>query len=123
MNHSLLSDPRLGGVEYRTVERCRNELVGWRVYYLDPRGAMRSAKPPAELSFTWDEAAALYLGRRLLEPLMGTIFWQAARAAFKKIQAVLEPAPRAYLVVPMVGAFFIDFTNAIIITAFLNLWR
>jgi ESS family glutamate:Na+ symporter len=31
------------------------------------------------------------------------------------------PAPRAYLVVPMVGAFFIDFTNAIIITAFLNL--
>ena len=33
------------------------------------------------------------------------------------------PAPRAYLVVPMVGAFFIDFTNALIITAFLNLWR
>jgi ESS family glutamate:Na+ symporter len=33
------------------------------------------------------------------------------------------PAPRAYLVVPMVGAFFIDFTNALIITAFLNLWK
>jgi ESS family glutamate:Na+ symporter len=33
------------------------------------------------------------------------------------------PAPRAYLVVPMVGAFFIDFTNALIITGFLNLWR
>ena len=33
------------------------------------------------------------------------------------------PAPRAYLVVPMVGAFFIDFTNAIVITAFLNFWR
>jgi glutamate:Na+ symporter, ESS family len=33
------------------------------------------------------------------------------------------PAPRAYLVVPMVGAFFIDFTNAIVITTFLNLWR
>jgi ESS family glutamate:Na+ symporter len=32
------------------------------------------------------------------------------------------PAPRAYLVVPMVGAFFIDFTNALVITAFLNLW-
>jgi len=30
------------------------------------------------------------------------------------------PAPRAYLVVPMVGAFFIDFTNALIIVAFLN---
>ena len=32
-------------------------------------------------------------------------------------------APRAFLVVPMVGAFFIDFTNAIIITVFLNLFR
>jgi len=30
-------------------------------------------------------------------------------------------APRAFLVVPMVGAFFIDFTNAIIITAYINL--
>lgn len=29
-------------------------------------------------------------------------------------------APRAFLVVPMVGAFFIDFTNAIIITTYIN---
>jgi glutamate:Na+ symporter, ESS family len=34
-----------------------------------------------------------------------------------------KPAPKAFLVVPMVGAFFIDFANAIIITAFLNLYR
>ena len=33
------------------------------------------------------------------------------------------PAPRAYLVAPMVGAFFIDFTNALIIVAFVNLWK
>ncbi|MEW6364870.1 MAG: sodium/glutamate symporter [Acidobacteriota bacterium] len=33
------------------------------------------------------------------------------------------PAPKAFLVVPMVGAFFIDFTYALIITAFLNFWR
>jgi ESS family glutamate:Na+ symporter len=33
------------------------------------------------------------------------------------------PAPRAFLVAPMVGAFFIDFTNALIITATLNLFR
>jgi len=32
------------------------------------------------------------------------------------------PAPRAFLVAPLVGAFFIDFTNALIITGFLNLW-
>jgi ESS family glutamate:Na+ symporter len=31
------------------------------------------------------------------------------------------PAPRAFLVLPMVGAFFIDFSNAVIITAYLNL--
>lgn len=32
------------------------------------------------------------------------------------------PAPKAYLVVPLVGAFFIDFTNALLITLFLNLF-
>jgi glutamate:Na+ symporter, ESS family len=32
------------------------------------------------------------------------------------------PSPKAFLVVPMVGAFFIDFTNAIIISFFLTLW-
>jgi len=32
-------------------------------------------------------------------------------------------APRAFLVLPMVGAFFIDFTNALIITTYLNLVR
>lgn len=33
------------------------------------------------------------------------------------------PAPRAFLVLPMVGAFFIDFTNALIITGYLNVFR
>jgi ESS family glutamate:Na+ symporter len=32
------------------------------------------------------------------------------------------PAPKAYLVVPLVGAFFIDFLNALLITFFLNQW-
>jgi glutamate:Na+ symporter, ESS family len=32
------------------------------------------------------------------------------------------PSPKGFLVVPMVGAFFIDFTNAIIISFFLTLW-
>lgn len=49
LNHSLLSDPRLSGVEYRAIERCRNDLSGWRTYYLDPRSAMRSARPPADV--------------------------------------------------------------------------
>jgi glutamate:Na+ symporter, ESS family len=33
------------------------------------------------------------------------------------------PAPKAFLVVPLVGAFFIDFANALLITFFLNLWK
>jgi ESS family glutamate:Na+ symporter len=32
------------------------------------------------------------------------------------------PAPKAYLVVPLVGAFFIDFVNALLITVALNFW-
>jgi glutamate:Na+ symporter, ESS family len=32
------------------------------------------------------------------------------------------PAPKAYLVVPLVGAFFIDFANALMITFCVNLW-
>lgn len=33
------------------------------------------------------------------------------------------PAPRAYIVVPLVGAFLIDFTNALVITTMMNLIR
>jgi len=33
------------------------------------------------------------------------------------------PAPQSFLVVPMVGAFLIDFTNSLIITAFANWLR
>ncbi|MDQ3171947.1 MAG: sodium/glutamate symporter [Acidobacteriota bacterium] len=43
--------------------------------------------------------------------------------AMANMTAIAErygPAPKAFLVVPMVGAFFIDFTNALLITAFLN---
>jgi ESS family glutamate:Na+ symporter len=33
------------------------------------------------------------------------------------------PAPRAFLVIPLVGAFFIDFANALIVTFFVNWLR
>jgi ESS family glutamate:Na+ symporter len=45
--------------------------------------------------------------------------------AMANMEALVErygPAPRAFLVVPMVGAFFIDFINAVIITVCLNIW-
>lgn len=44
-----------------------------------------------------------------------------AMAVMRTLVERFGPAPRAFLVAPIVGAFFIDFSNAIIITTFLNL--
>ena len=46
-----------------------------------------------------------------------------AVANMEAIARKYGPAPRAFLVVPMVGAFFIDFTNAIVINVFVNLFK
>lgn len=46
-----------------------------------------------------------------------------AVANMKTIVAKYGASPKAFLIVPMVGAFFIDFTNALIITFFLNLFK
>ena len=46
-----------------------------------------------------------------------------AMAVMRTLAERYGPAPRAFLVAPMVGAFFIDFTNALMITGFLNIWR
>jgi ESS family glutamate:Na+ symporter len=43
-----------------------------------------------------------------------------AMAVMRTLADRYGPAPVAFLVAPLVGAFFIDFTNAIIITLFLN---
>ncbi|MGE0443031.1 MAG: sodium/glutamate symporter [Gemmatimonadales bacterium] len=43
-----------------------------------------------------------------------------AVANMLSIEERFGPAPRAFLVLPMVGAFFIDFSNALIITTFIN---
>jgi ESS family glutamate:Na+ symporter len=44
-------------------------------------------------------------------------------AVMKSLVERYGAAPRAFLVVPMVGAFFIDFANALIITVFINIFR
>lgn len=46
-----------------------------------------------------------------------------AMAVMRTIVERYGPAPRAFLVAPMVGAFFIDFTNALIITLCLNIFK
>jgi proteasome accessory factor B len=52
-------------------------------------------QPP--LSFNYDEAIALHLGRRMLGPLAGTPFGEAAEGAFKKIRAALGAGALEYL--------------------------
>ncbi len=44
-----------------------------------------------------------------------------AMAVMRALVERYGPAPHAFLVAPIVGAFFIDFTNAIIVTVFINL--
>ena len=59
---------------------CDRGLKKWRID--------QSASQPG-LTFAFDEASALYLARHLMEPLAGTVFWEAAGRAFKKIRASL----------------------------------
>lgn len=67
------------------------EDFGRKRWRLDP------SKTGPGLSFAFDEAIALYLARRLLEPLAGTPFWEAAQRAFKKIRATLGAEALKYV--------------------------
>jgi predicted DNA-binding transcriptional regulator YafY len=62
-----------------------------------PRGqkSWKIATSPAgrpDLAFSLDEVLALYLARRFLEPLAGTVIWTAALSAFRKVRASLSRA-------------------------------
>jgi proteasome accessory factor B len=67
------------------------EQFGRKKWRLDP------AKAQPGMAFAFDEAVALYLGRRFLEPLAGTVFWDAAQRAFQKVRACLGPGALKYL--------------------------
>ena len=58
---------------------------------------IEEGKAEPGLHFAYDEAIALYLGRRFLEPLAGTVFWEAAQRAFKKIRATLGADALKYI--------------------------
>ena len=73
-------------LEEITQERGRK---AWRLV------ASVQGEPP--LPFAFDEAIALYLGRRLLEPLAGTPFWDASQRAFRKIRTALGPSALRYI--------------------------
>ncbi len=58
---------------------------------------IEQGKAEPGMHFAFDEAIALYLGRRFLEPLAGTVFWEAAQRAFKKIRAMLGADALKYI--------------------------
>lgn len=43
------------------------------------------------------EAASLFLGRRCLDPLAGTMLWEAAQSAFAKLRQLFQPDALRYL--------------------------
>ncbi len=45
---------------------------------------IRVGKEQPELGFALDEALALYLGRRFLDPLAGTLFWKPPKVLFER---------------------------------------
>ncbi len=51
----------------------------------------------SSVQFTFDEAAALYLGRKLLDSMAGTPFWSAASSAWRKIRSTMGERILDYL--------------------------
>ena len=49
------------------------------------------------MTFDFCEVLALYLGRSLLEPLAGTVIWDSAQSAFRRIKASLKEPALEYL--------------------------
>lgn len=45
----------------------------------------------------WDEAAAIYLGRRFMEPMAGSLFWEASQKAFAKLKATFSSEALDYI--------------------------
>lgn len=92
------------GVNQKTIRRDLEtfRLAGFRLEEITgPHGRktyrLSPAPQPLEIGFPIDEAAALYFGQRLLEPLAGTVFWEAANRAFRKIRTMLGPAAVRYI--------------------------
>jgi len=49
LSYPLLSDKRFSGNLYPDFDKARQELNSWRIYYLDPRLAMRRPAAPKEV--------------------------------------------------------------------------
>jgi predicted DNA-binding transcriptional regulator YafY len=92
------------GVSAKTIRRDleKLQLVGFPIHDTTGERGCKiwrldddSLVPP--LSFTFDEAVVLHLARPFLEPLAGTLLWEAAHSALGKIKSTLNEQAREYL--------------------------
>ncbi len=74
------------------------------VEYGRKRWKLRDDASHPGVFLAYDEAIALHLGRSFMEPLAGTVFWEAAQSAFQKIRTMLKPDALRY-VQQLAGAF------------------
>lgn len=88
----------------RTIRRDLAVMQSVGIPLLENKGennrkywSLSDAGKLANLCFTLEEAAALYLGRQFLEPLIGTYFHHGARSAFEKIKQNVSPAALRHL--------------------------
>jgi ESS family glutamate:Na+ symporter len=98
------------------------ELVGLALPLAIMLTAQVAAVGLAAIFLVWPLMRRDYEAAVMSSGFIGFMLGTTANA-MANMKALVErygPAPKAFLVVPMVGAFFIDFTNALIITAFLN---
>jgi predicted ATPase len=87
LNHAIVSNLRYSGEKrYPDLERLRAELGAWRIYYFDPRVAMRAPQPPREV----EDIGPL---GELLAPFLFRLKHDAARsAAFTAVTRGLKEA-------------------------------
>ena len=83
--------------DLRTFQKAGFPIAETVEEYGRKKWRIEPGKAVPDLGFTFEEAASLYLGRRLLEPLAGTVLWEASRRAFQKIRAGLGQTPLQYL--------------------------
>ena len=111
-------------------------FLAWTMMALDLAGTLRLAGPlliilvfQTVLVILWALFVAFWLvGRDYEAAVMSAAFcgfaMGATATAIANMQALTRrygPAPQAFLVVPLCGAFFIDIMNALVLTVFLSL--
>ena len=91
------------GVTERTIKRDISVLRSVQIPLIESTGSHGTKRYRVEIDqsrmphLNFEEVAALWLGRRFLDPLAGTGLWRAALQAFKKLEQIFPPSARDYL--------------------------